>query len=184
MYSNFQQWRISVICNLITLNNIYLSKSLILFIFLFFFEPSALEAQHNLSHWQLAHSERNSQIWRLKNRTDVIGTFQTHTRKKAIDWTKIKTKNFFLNLTRSKQQVLSRVGITDWTVKKSTWKKRKNHHELKIEGAYRDIKNQTVYFHEVHRFYKRKTQQILVSYPTKKPIKPADVHRFIASVKK
>ena len=162
----------------------YAYKSFILFVFLCLFPPSTLEAQRSLGQWQLTHSERGSQIWKLKNRRDVIGTFQIHTRKKAIDWKKIKTKKFFLNLTRQKQQVLSKIGISDWTVRKSAWKKRANHHELTLEGSYRDIKNQPVYFHEIHRFYKRKTQQILVSYPTKRPVKKAVVHRFIASVKK
>ena len=160
-------------------------KSLILFILLSLFttEQNFAEAKTSPSPWRLTHSDRYSQTWKLKNRRDVIGAFQTNTRKKAINWTKIKTKKFFLNLTRNKQQVLSRIGISDWTVRKSTWKKKSNHHELTMEGSYKDIKNQTIYFHEVHLFYKRRTKQILVSYPTKKPIKKTTVHRFIASVK-
>ena len=172
--SHFQQKK--DIFKFILTTNTCLSKSLILFIFLSLFvtKQNFVEAKTSLSPWRLTYSDRHSQTWKLKNRRDVIGALQTNTRKKTIDWTKIKTKDFFLNLKRSKKQILSKIGISDWTVTKSTWKKKSNHHELTMEGSYKDIKNQTIYFHEVHLFYKRRTKQILVSYLYKKTYKESD----------
>ena len=51
-------------------------KLLILFIFLFLFitEYNFVEAKLNLGQWQLAHSDRYSQTWKLNNpRLEVEG---------------------------------------------------------------------------------------------------------------
>ena len=141
-------------------------------------------AQDYLSSWRLVRQDNNVWVWKLAGTREVIGTFQTKIRAKSIDWTKIKSKSFFLNLKREKQKMLSMIGITNWVVRNSQWRRKKDHYELTLIGSYKNAQNKRISFREVHLFYKRKTHQILLSYPSKTPIKRSIASQFVSKAKR
>ena len=143
-----------------------------------------VSAQDSPSSWRLVRQSNNVWVWKLAGTREVIGTFQTRIRVRSIDWTKIKSKNFFLKLKREKQKMLSMIGITNWVVRNSQWRKKKDHYELTLIGSYKNAQNKLISFREMHLFYKRKTHQILLSYPSKTPIKRSIASQFISQAKK
>ena len=156
----------------------------VLFLFLAIQVFAINTASSNLSHWNLVRQDNKTQVWELKSRKDVIGTFQMQTRDRPIDWSKIKTKSFFTKVKSQKQKMLSLIGITNWTVSKSQWTAKRNHHELIIKGSYQNRARQIISFYEVHLFYKHKTYQILVSHSQKVPLSLRIISQFVSYIKK
>ena len=143
----------------------------------------SVSAQDSPDSWRLVRQGNNVWVWKLIGTREVIGTFQTKIRAKSIDWTKIKSKDFFLNLKREKQKMLSMIGITGWVVKSSQWRRKKDHHELTLIGSYKNAQNRHINFREVHLFYKQKTHQVLLSYPSDIPIKRSIASQFMLKAK-
>lgn len=150
--------------------------SLLLLCSLAFTEPLS-------SPWLLTRQTGNVWVWKLKGASNVIGIFQTEQRSRPIHWEKIKSKKFFLDLIHKKRKMLSLIGIKEWKVKRSNWKKQKGYRELTMEGSYYNSQNHLIDFKEVHLFYPRKTLQILLSHPRKRLVKTEVASQFIKDVK-
>lgn len=132
--------------------------------------------------WQLARQTSDVWIWTIKGNSHITGTLRSQAKVKPTDWQKIKSPEFFKDLTKKKRRILSLIGIIQWEANTYNWKKKKDHHELVIKGSYLNGSGQKVQFTEHHLFFKYATHQILVTAPLKSKIKRDVTNRFIASV--
>ena len=134
--------------------------------------------------WQLAHHHNNMWVWNLADQKDVIGTLQTSKNSKPINLKDTQTKDFLTELKNNRKKTLEMIGITRWTVGDYKWEKKKGHYELTLNGTYRNAQNQLIRFYETHLFYRKKTHQILFSYPSKTSIDRGIASQFVTKTKK
>lgn len=168
---------------------------LILFLSLFFEVPlyGPLYSPHSPFHslfqtslwagplseaWSLVRQVNDVFVWKLKGRGDVMGTFRSSQRAEDLEWGKIKSSKFFEKLKNKKKEMLSFVGISDWKSTSHSWKKKKDHYELNMEGNYLNGQRQRVSFREYHFFFKKRTYQILLTFPSNRKLSDRVIEEF------
>ncbi len=134
-----------------------------IFISLLFFLSTAAIASP--SGWKLSRDVNGVKVWQLEKNSDVTGSLEKRKTGKKINWLNIKQKDFFKKLEEKKKKMLSFIGISEWKGKYK-WQPKKEHHELLVNGSYRDWSGQKITFAEVHIYRANETIQILHTRPT------------------
>ncbi|MGE3611061.1 MAG: hypothetical protein AB7I27_15830 [Bacteriovoracaceae bacterium] len=110
--------------------------------------------------WVKENQSLGVSVWRSKDFPNAMIT--TNEKKHAsIDWEKVDSKNFFQNLSETKEESLGFIGIKNWIVDSYSWNKKSAFHELVLVGKYTDFNQKIISFIEIHHYYQFKTQQVL-----------------------
>ena len=134
--------------------------------------------------WQLSRQTDNVWLWKFKGRPDVIGTLQSNSHARPLDWKAITSEQFFENLTDKKRTVLRLIGISNWKVHSSNWEKNPQYHQLYLSGSYLDSQQVPTRFIEMHYYFPHKSWQILLTFPESKKLNSKMTQLFLNSMKK
>lgn len=91
-------------------------------------------------------------------------------KKSKIDPSKIN-KTFVKKTYKTKAKMLDFIKISNWTVKKTRIKNKKNMTRVIVSGFYKDPAKNKVYFKEYHFYSPKKQLQILLTNNNKKQLK-------------
>jgi hypothetical protein len=106
------------------------------------------------------------------NSSNLVVEFKTKEIKEDLKY--YRSKRHIQQLEKSKRQTLSMFGVTQWKPEKYTTKKIEGGSQLDIVGSYRDHKDQQIFFHERHIYYKNSRFQALLTTPKKATIEGID----------
>ena len=112
----------------------------------------------------------------------VIGTFHSRNLKKKKNWRRLGSDKIFNQVMVDKKAMMSLINISNWKVDNKTFKKKRGYYRLFMAGSYFDKDKKQTFFREVHLYYPKKVQQILVISPEKKFFKKQEFKDFIKGV--
>ena len=139
-------------------------KVLITFLFL----STLIYGNEMSSLWEFKRDTGVSKTWKLKGHS---GVYASLTETKNINSKSIKAildrDDYLKSIERKKKGFLGLFGAQDWKKDKHTWKKVNGNHLLEVKGFYKDSKNESVSFIEVHYFKDKKIVQMLYIKPKK-----------------
>ena len=133
--------------------------------------------------WEPVGAADGSRLWQLKDRPEIMGVLRSKRHDRPVDWSSVQSEEAFKKVAEQKRQILSIIGISQWSADSYSWTRGGALHELAIEGTYRDNSFQKIAFWERNLFGPSETYTILVVSPDRKRPDRKSVEDFVARAK-
>jgi hypothetical protein len=112
--------------------------------------------------WELIRSEKKLKFWVLdENPQNALTYEELPAQTTSFQENPKALTDYIIHHQKTKQKVLSLIGIKAWTIKTYFWKTADLGKVLEIHGQYHDFQNQTINFREYHYFQKDQLIQVL-----------------------